>query len=68
MSDNREFKDLALRAIDLGLLTEEEVALISRAGTRKSRYQARHLVDLRRILTQRLIENPELFHKLFKEH
>ena len=67
MNDNqRDFINLAQKAIALGLLSRGEIALISRAGTRKSRYQARHLVDLRRILTQRLIENPELFHKLLK--
>lgn len=53
MNAQREFTRLARQAIVRGVLTPPEVAIIARTGTRKARYWARHLRDLRAIVEER---------------
>lgn len=50
----RLFYRLSAEAIEAGLLTPAERDVISRKGTRKERYWARHLRDLRAVLAERV--------------
>lgn len=49
----QQFWKLARDAIARNLVTEEEVSMICRLGTRKQDYWARHLRDLRALVDRR---------------
>ncbi len=47
---------LAQHAIIAGVITPKERDLISRVGTRKEGYWARHLYDLQQVLAERMLD------------
>lgn len=49
----QEYWQLAHEAIKAGLLTLEEAKVIACVGTRKQPYWARHLMNLKEIITER---------------
>ena len=49
----------AQRAIMAGVITPAERDTISRVGTRKEGYWARHLYDLQQVLAERLLDKKE---------
>ena len=53
MNHQRVFFAIANQAIRAGRLTPAERDLLARVGTRKARYWARHLRDLREVLAER---------------
>lgn len=53
MSNESAFHQLAADAISAGLVSQREVEIISRPGTRKANYWARHLRDLTNLVNRR---------------